>query len=215
MKLDIYRLSESELRNKIVPLLPNNILIVEDNKDVTDDFIRYLDRIFSSSEPSAKSKVDQEYCIEGALRKLTQNARDFSLVLIDIALPRTYSDLRECKSKEEQRNRLAQEAVTTKDGMERKRLSERINDIDDEIADIWDFDGGINLVEKWYKSQGPLSDESLPKIIFFTAQLNDVERFREKYEACISKCGVKNPGWMLKEVSEISFLRKLLQILQK
>ena len=214
MEPDIFRLNESELRIKINVLLPNKILIVEDNKTVADDFTRYFDRVFSSLQPKAKSRVEQEYCTDGALNKLIENAPKFSLVLIDIALPQTKENLKKCKKLEAKRNELAKDAIATKDGNERRSLSQRINWYDDEIAQLCDFDGGTKLVEKWYQSQGSLSDESLPKLIFFTAQLNDVERFREKYEDRISKCGVKNPGWMLKEVGEISFLRKLLQILQ-
>jgi len=210
----IFQLHDSELRNQINDLLPKKVLIVEDNKTVANDFTFYLDKVYESRGQEGGPWVDQTYCIEDALEKLVHHAEDYSLVLIDIALPETREDVQECERMEEERNRLAKDFGKTDDVAKRRRLSKEINTIDDKIAGLCRIDGGIKLIELWHEKHGPLSDDDLPKVIFFTAQLNDVDRFQKKYEGCISDCGIKNPGWMLKEVGETSFLRKLLQTLQ-
>ena len=136
----------------------HRVLVIEDDADFGPLLTRRLVEL--------PANVELVECVDDAVEKLDQNAYD--LVVVDIWLPKTRSDLSEKRKLEEKYDELTEQLMQSKDEAQRRALREDMELTIAEARRKLVRRGGLTILERMAGRK-----KSIGEILFLTAIGND------------------------------------------
>jgi len=186
-------------------------LYVENVQAELDYIIKDLESI---NRAPLMVKVDPAQSIVEAIDKIDKREQPYDALILDMMLPKDKDQLALLNKKEAEREVKWKEYREVIDKMQDddddkkkqvKELRKVLNDIDDEIDNLLDLEGGLTIA-KYYKEK--TTEITIP-IIFFTARGED--HLKNK---CRNFVGEKF-GWIEKPATAEEIFSKLSELLKK
>jgi len=153
------------------------ILIIEDDKDLT---LRLKELFESCGVRSVSVKRCVRGARQGGLDILLKRGDDFDLICVDIMLPWSERDLKECQVLQREWNQLLKEVAKLREkrasGDDLAEQRDRLNKLSQEIRARIDREAGIKMIQHWRqemskKAGGQWSPKAA--ILILTAHLKD------------------------------------------
>jgi DNA-binding response OmpR family regulator len=179
------------------------VLIVDDDASLANG-ISELFKGFTEQQP------DIAHSIEGAMGKLRDKKGKYSLVVVDVMLPRTETDYTKIAEFQEKLSEVTEKIQNADNGSEdakkeiamliaRKERSRMLQEIDE----IIDISGGIKLVKKMYQ-------EKIIIPIYFLSAVGEKKRMEEGLKIAKDKS-----DWGVKPLTGNRILEKCVNLLER
>lgn len=183
------------------------ILVVEDDEPLAQRIAKLFQE-YTDREPEIAR------CMEDADKIIANNQELFSLLIIDVMLPKTHEDLEEIRNHEDTLNELRDQITTAGSrplGDEARQqellaLRHKRSRVLEQIDGLIEEEGGIKLVEKW-RSDASAYRQAFP-VLYLTAVGNEASMQRGH--------DVKGDrvDWVVKPVPSETILQKSAVLLQ-